>query len=168
MEHRTLLLSAWYLPQKVVRWQDAITMVFLDKVDVVAEYDAVVSSPSMSLKVPAVIRSRRANPRVRPVVRFSRSSVLLRDNYSCQYCGKQSVARDLTLDHVLPRSAGGRTEWTNIVAACRACNTRKGCLTCDEAGMWPRHAPVKPACLPIRKQAVSAIVIPVQWEPFLV
>jgi 5-methylcytosine-specific restriction endonuclease McrA len=170
MIHRTLLLTAWYLPQKVVRWQDAITMVCLDKVDVIAEYDATVSSPSVTVRIPAVIRSRKANPRLRPVVRFSRASVMLRDNFTCQYCGSPFHEKDLTLDHVVPRSAGGRTEWNNIVVACRACNYRKGCLTCDEAGMWPITEPKKPVCLPIRKQAVSQsqVSIPEQWEPFLV
>jgi len=168
MHHRTLLLTAWYLPQKVVRWQDAITMVFLDKVDVIAEYDTTVSSPSIRMRIPAVVRSRKANPRLRPVVRFSRASVLLRDNFTCQYCDKPFPEKELTLDHVVPRSAGGRTEWGNIVAACRVCNYRKGCLTCDEAGMWPTTQPTKPVCLPIRKQTVSRLSIPEQWEPFLI
>lgn len=168
MDHRTLLLTAWYLPQKVVRWQDAITMVFLDKVDVIAEYDATVNSPSLTMRIPAVVRSRKVNPRLRPVVRFSRASVLLRDNFTCQYCDHPFAEKELTLDHVVPRSSGGRTEWSNIVAACRACNYRKGCLTCDEAGMWPKTEPTKPVCLPIRKQTVSRLSIPEQWEPFLI
>lgn len=168
MHHRTLLLTAWYLPQKVVRWQDAITMVFLDKVDVIAEYEATVNSPSVTMRIPAVVRSRKVNARRRTVVRFSRASVLLRDNFMCQYCDTPFGEKELTLDHVVPRSAGGRTEWSNIVAACRPCNSRKGCLTCDEAGMWPSTRPTKPVCLPIRKRTVSSLSVPEQWEPFLI
>jgi len=75
-----------------------------------------------------------ANVRVpRMVLRPTRANILLRDEETCQYCGKRS--RDLTLDHVVPRSRGGQSSWENLVASCRACNGRKGNKLLKEAGM---------------------------------
>ena len=76
--------------------------------------------------------------RKRRGIRFSRANVYQRDGYRCQYCRQKFSARELSYDHVVPRAAGGRTCWENIVTACRPCNTRKGSRGCDESGMW-RH-----------------------------
>ena len=72
---------------------------------------------------------------------FTRFNVFLRDRFSCQYCGTRD---DLTFDHLLPRSRGGHTTWDNVVAACSACNLRKGSLTTNEAKMWPSQMPFQP------------------------
>ena len=85
MQHRTLLLTPWYFPHKVLRWQDAITMLFLDKADVLVEYDEVIRSPSRSMAMPAVIRARAAVRYWRRGVRFSRLNVYTRDAFTCQY-----------------------------------------------------------------------------------
>jgi 5-methylcytosine-specific restriction endonuclease McrA len=167
MSQRTLLLTPWYFPHKVLRWQDAITMVFLGKADVVAEYDETVRSPSTSMRMPAVIRVKKAMRSMKRAVRFSRANVYARDDCTCQYCGERLATRLLSYDHVTPRVAGGRTEWTNIVTACKPCNGRKGSRTCDDSGMWPRREPVVPKSLPLTGPFVDRERAPEQWLAFL-
>ena len=167
MQHRTLLLTPWYLPHKILRWQDAITMVFLGKAEVVTEYDQIVRSPSVSMRVPAVIRVKKPLRSMKRAVKFSRINVYTRDKFTCQYCGETLRPRLLSYDHVTPRSAGGRTEWDNIVTACKPCNGRKGSRTCDDSGMWPRREPKRPHSLPLTGPLVEAETAPEQWLPFL-
>src|SRR5690606_31099796 len=116
---RVLLLTPWYFPIRVLRWQDAVKMKYEGTVDVVAEYAEEVRSPSVTWKLPAVVRLRRMAPSNKRGVKFSRVNVYQRDGYRCQYCGKKFPARELSYDHVVPRAAGGRTVWENIVTACK-------------------------------------------------
>ncbi len=167
MHDRTLLLTPWYFPHRIVRWQDAVTMVFLGKAEVVVSYDAVLRSPSMAMPSPAVIRVRKLRRSNKPGVRFSRVNVYTRDDFRCQYCGERFDHRMLSYDHVTPRSAGGRTEWTNIVTACKPCNNSKGHLTCDEAGMWPLQRPVQPTSLPPIGPLVIPARAPREWRAFI-
>lgn len=167
MEHRTLLLTPWYFPHKILKWQDAVTMVYLEKADVVVEYSDTVSSPSVEIFVPAVVRIRKAISSMKRGLKFSRANVYARDSHTCQYCGTRCGVRELTYDHVIPRSRGGRTEWDNIVAACKACNSRKADRTPDECGMFPRTSPVKPAKLPLTSAITHVQDPPEEWVPFL-
>ena len=167
MTTRTLLLTAWYLPFRVLRWQDAVKMVYEGTVDVVAEYDELIRSPSTTWKMPAVVRLRRAVAPRKHTVRFSRANVYQRDDFRCQYCGQRFSWHELTYDHLVPRSRGGRTTFTNIVTACRPCNSRKANLTCDEAGMFPLRPPHLPKSLPLVAPHFDPGRAPPEWEPFL-
>lgn len=168
MSTRTLLLNSYYLPVRVLHWQDAIKMVYEDTVRIVAEYDETVSSPSVTWKVPAVIALKRSVRRyVKGAVKFSRRNVYARDNHRCQYCGNHFREEELTYDHVVPKSAGGRRTWTNIVSACRPCNSRKGHRTCDEAGMFPLRAPQEPNVMEILSPVIDPSNVPVEWLDFL-
>ena len=135
---RVLVLNASYEPLHVTSAKRAITLVQYGVAEVLEESDDVVRSPSTELKVPSVIRLRRyvRRPRAHPIP-FNRRNVLRRDHFACQYCGSRE---DLTIDHVHPRSRGGRHGWDNVVTACRICNQRKGSRTPDEAEM-PLHMP---------------------------
>jgi 5-methylcytosine-specific restriction endonuclease McrA len=115
--------------------------------------------------VPAVVRLRKMAKTSARGVKFSRRNVYQRDDYTCQYCGQKKPARELSYDHVVPRSAGGRTDWRNIVTACKACNSRKDAQTCDEAGMWPKKDPIRPAHLPVSPPLFDR-EIPAEWEGF--
>ena len=139
---RVLVLNASYEPLHVTSVKRAITLVQYGVAEVLEIGGDVVRSPSTVLRVPSVIRLRRyvRRPRVHPVP-FNRRNVLRRDTYTCQYCGSE---QDLTLDHVLPRSRGGRHGWENVITACRPCNQRKGNRTPDEAGMPLRTRPRAP------------------------
>ncbi len=102
--------------------------------------------PSVSLKfrIPEIIQLTFFNGMRARDVRFSRRSIFERDRNTCQYCGKQFDRSELALDHVVPRSRGGRTTWGNVVLACLECNTRKGDRRPREAGMKLIRKPVKP------------------------
>ena len=142
-------------------------MVYLEKADVVVAYEEEIRSPSFSMPTPAVIRVRKAMANMKRGVKFSRVNIYTRDKFTCQYCGQQLTSRHLSYDHVTPRAAGGLTEWTNIVTACKPCNNKKGQLTCDEAGMWPRKAPVRPKSLPLTGPLVDPQAAPEEWQAFL-
>jgi len=129
-----------YYPLSLWPWQEAVKAVFLERVDVVAEYDQEVHSPSMTMRLPSVICLREFISQDRPPA-FTRFNVFLRDGFACQYC---SAEMDLTFDHLLPRSKGGRTTWENIVTACAPCNLRKGSKYAKHSGMRPHRHPRRP------------------------
>lgn len=167
MSTRTLLLTAWYFPIRVLHWQDAVKMIYEGTVDVLAEYDEEIRSPSVTWNSPAVVRLRRNVASHKKGVKFSRINVYHRDRFTCQYCGKKFGWGELTYDHLVPRSRGGKTNFWNIVAACKPCNAKKGNLTCDQAGMFPLTAPTRPKVLPLASPLVHTGSVPKEWEPFL-
>ncbi len=135
-----------YYPLSLWPWQDAVKAVFLDRVDILAEYDHVVRSQRMEIRVPSVVVLREfVKPRKR--VAFTRFNLFLRDEFSCQYCGAKN---DLTFDHVVPRKLGGVTSWENVVAACAPCNLKKGSKTLREAGFRLRKPPMRPEAEQLR------------------
>ena len=168
MNRRTLLLTSWFFPHKVIRWEHAITLVYLHKADRVVDYADEIRSPSITMKTPAVIRLRRNFGKVKRGVKFSRVNIFTRDEHRCQYCAERFSASKLTFDHVTPRSCGGRTEWTNIVTACRPCNAKKANRTPDESGMFPRTLPRQPKVLPLSGPVVDLAEVPLEWRNFLV
>lgn len=141
---RTLLLNATYEPLRVISWQRAVSMLCMGKVEVVQNYDRVLRAVSWSIKMPSVVRLTRFVRRRRIRVAMTRHNIFLRDNYQCQYCLKKLPAKELTRDHVIPRSQGGGMTWENIVAACVACNRDKGGRTPKEANMHLAKPPVQP------------------------
>ena len=133
-----------YYPLSTWNWQDAVRAMFRDTVVVISEYDRTISSPTQEIKLPSVLALKEYVPAMRRPA-FTRFNVFLRDNWKCQYCFDQYKTHELTFDHVIPRSRGGRTTWENIVAACRECNTRKGSRLPGECKMHPRHKPAQPS-----------------------
>ncbi len=129
-----------YYPLSLWSWQDAIKAVFLDRVNIVSEYETEVHSPSFAFRLPSVVSLKNyVCPAKYPA--FTRFNVFLRDQFRCQYCGIDS---DLTFDHLIPRSRGGLTTWDNVVAACSPCNLKKGGKMPKAAAMFPAHKPVRP------------------------
>lgn len=149
--HPALVLNAdyrplSYYPLSLWTWQEAIKAAFLDRVDIVAEYDEVVRSPTMELKIPSVVVLRDyVKPQKR--VAFTRFNLFLRDEFRCQYCGSRG---DLTFDHVVPRASGGITSWENVVAACSPCNLRKGARSLRQVGFRLRKPPRQPGAEELR------------------
>ena len=166
MHTKTLVLTPWYFPHKVIRWEDAVTLSYLGKADVVVSYVDEIRSPSTTLRMPAVVRLRRKIDRAKPGVRFSRLNVYVRDAFTCAYCQLKLPMSKLTYDHVLPRSRGGRTEWENIVTACAPCNARKANKTPDESGMWPNKRPHRPTSLPLMPPLIDPDTAPAEWRDF--
>ena len=129
-----------YYPLSLWSWQDAIKAVFLDRVNIVSNYERCVRSPSFEMHLPSVVSLKTyIKPSRHPA--FTRFNVFLRDRFSCQYCGSRD---ELTFDHVVPRSKGGMTVWENVVAACSTCNLRKADRLPSEARMFPAYAPFQP------------------------
>ena len=129
-----------YYPLSLWPWQEAVKAVCLDRVQIVAEYDATVRSQRAAFRLPSVVVLKDfVKPQKR--VAFTRFNLFLRDEFRCQYCGSKG---DLTFDHVLPRCRGGITSWQNVVAACSPCNLRKGSKTLKQAGMRLARAPRAP------------------------
>ena len=147
---QTLVLDNAYRPHRIVPWQRAVTLLFLNRVEVVEEYsDRQIHSVAITIQMPAVVRLVNALAKRRHGIKFSRLSILSRDEFSCRYCGRRAPIDRLTYDHVIPKSQGGKTTWENIVTACRSCNRKKDNRTPDQAGMRLLSKPVKPTSLPI-------------------
>ena len=156
-----------YFPLSLWSWQDSLKAVFLDRVDVVAEYETTVRSPTFEMKLPSVIALRQYVNHARSPA-FTRFNVFLRDAFSCQYCGDTN--RDmLTFDHVIPRSRGGKTTWGNIVAACSPCNLKKGGRMPAQAKMHPYHAPRQPSMYELNEKgrAFPPNYLHESWQDYL-
>ncbi len=128
--------------------------------------DEWVGTAAGPIRIPRLVQLAKYARVPQAAVRLSRRNVFLRDAYTCQYCTRRPPVRDLNLDHVMPRSRGGRSTWENLVTSCRDCNLRKGGATPDEAGMTLLRVPVRPTWT----AAVHLAAAPrrfVEWEPFL-
>ena len=130
-----------YYPLSLWSWQDSIKSAFLDRVTIVSNYDRIIRSPSFSMKLPSVIALKSyIRPKSNP--NFTRFNVFLRDNFMCQYC---SSKKELTFDHLLPRSKGGKTDWDNVVTACSSCNVQKGGRLIERSKMQLNCKPYQPS-----------------------
>jgi 5-methylcytosine-specific restriction endonuclease McrA len=108
-----------------------------------------IQAVTMRLRVPEVVALADYDRLPTASVSFSRRNIFKRDHYSCQYCGIQPGADELTIDHVVPRSRSGGSTWENCVLACVNCNKRKADRTPEEAGMRLRHRPIRPEWKPL-------------------
>lgn len=138
---KVLVLNASGEPHSLSKWTRAIKLLVKGKAETV-EHDGRILVPGFPM--PRVIKLRRYIYRPYKKLAANRENVIHRDGYTCQYCGRRRRERDLTLDHVLPRSRGGKDTWTNLVAACYACNARKGDRTPEEACMPLLSIPYRP------------------------
>lgn len=171
MSTRTLMLTPWMAPHRVISWQRAIVLSFLGKVEVLEEYDDCIAAPSMTLRTPAVVRLKNGHVSAvlfRNRIRFSRDNVFARDGFRCQYCGERKEPRALNYDHVVPRVRGGKTSWENIVTSCYPCNIRKGSRSPEEAGMKLRRKPFKPTSLPNAPIVHPGNAVPPAWKDYVV
>jgi 5-methylcytosine-specific restriction endonuclease McrA len=163
-----LFLDAGMRKLRVASWQEAITDLFLDKVEVIVYYsdDRTIRTVNREFKIPAVVRVLNAFKRERMPVKFSRLNIHLRDDFVCQYCRNRFHTEALTFDHVLPRSRGGKTTWENIVSACKPCNRQKADNTPEEAGMKLLRRPRKPPFLPSITVDIDVRKHPSEWKGF--
>lgn len=166
---RTLVLDAAYRPMHAVRWQRAMVLDLLDRVDVLEYYDQIVRTSHDAFPLPAVIRHRAYVRKKRRMVALTRRNLLARDGHACQYCGEAPGNRELTLDHILPRSRGGQSTWENLVAACGPCNRRKGDRTPDEASMPLLTRPARPTTILAfgREGLFGRFETPTEWGAWL-
>ena len=139
-----------YFPLSLWGWQDTIRAVFLDRVNIVAEYEKQVNSSSFSMKLPSVISLKKYIP-LKKRIPFTRFNLFLRDHFKCQYCDLKFKASELTFDHVVSRANGGLTDWNNVVSACFKCNNKKGSLNFKDANMKLIKTPKKPTFNELRE-----------------
>ncbi len=157
-----LVLNATYEALSIVSPRRAACLILDGKADLLADDGSTIHSAHLSVPTPTVIRLRYTVkvPYYRQAA-LSRRAVFNRDDHRCQYCGSHADS----IDHIFPRSRGGKNTWENVAAACRACNLHKRDRTPEEAGMRLHRTPRQP-----REQAwvVSAVGrVPEDWKPYL-
>jgi 5-methylcytosine-specific restriction endonuclease McrA len=140
-----LVLNASYEPLVVVPVRRAVVLLLKEKAQLVEQTESLLRSERMSMPQPVVIRLvTYVHVPNRWKLPVSRRGVLARDAHTCQYCGRPGRGTPMTVDHVIPRSLGGRASWDNLVAACGPCNRKKGNRRPEDAGMALLSAPAKP------------------------
>jgi 5-methylcytosine-specific restriction endonuclease McrA len=164
---QVLLLNITYEPLKIINWKRAITLLLLDKVEVLEEYTREIHSVSFTIKLPSVIRLLKMVKRPNDEVKFSRQNIYARDKYRCQYCGERFSSEELTYDHIVPKARGGKTEWTNIVTCCVKCNRKKGGYIPSEVDMKLIRKPSRPKWLPALKITIGFREVPQSWRDYL-
>lgn len=162
-QYRTLVLDRAFQPLRAIGWERAITLELCERVEVLEYYDAVIRTTREAFRLPAVIRVPSFFRRLPQRVALTRRNVLIRDGYRCQYCGLTPTLRELTIDHVMPRSRGGRSSWDNLATACGPCNRQKGNQTPEEAGMPLKTRPARPSFVAFGRKEVVTGALPPQW-----
>ncbi len=165
--YRALLLDKGFRPLRAIGWRRAICLDLGERVEVLEYYRRRVHTATASFPIPAVIRVPGWLHRLPQAIPPTRRNVLLRDGFQCRYCGWEGTSAQLTIDHVLPRSRGGRTAWDNVVAACAPCNRRKGDRTPAEAGMELDAPPRAPGALQLGRRGMVVGEAPAEWAPYL-
>jgi 5-methylcytosine-specific restriction endonuclease McrA len=167
----TLVLSSAYQPMTHVSWKRAISLWFAGKVEIISVYenrfirtvDEIFHVPSIVRFIGNVVKRFKFNR----VIKFNRENVFLRDSGKCQYCAKNLQNSEYTLDHVIPASQGGKKEWQNIVACCKACNQKKSNRTPKQAGMALIKVPEIPKKLIVMAKNTMGPNCPDDWKDYL-
>ncbi len=163
MNTEVLVLNQDYQPISVCSVQRSVKLVFLEKAELLHDDpDRVIRTVDDEFQYPSVIRLRRYIRLPYAKIVLSRSNIMKRDNHKCQYCGTKA---DLTLDHVMPRSRGGKDTWENLVTACNHCNVKKGNRTPDEAAMPLRIKPYRPVHITFFQNLLNGVQE--HWKPYL-
>lgn len=178
-----LVLNKFWVPIRVTTVMDALSKMFEGHAKAVSEdynvydfeswtalrlheKDAFVTTARSMIRVPEVILLARYGDVPKKTLAFSRANIYRRDRYTCQYCGSQPGSEELTIDHVLAKSFGGKTTWENCVLACIRCNRKKANKSLEKAGMKLRQKPVKPSWNP-RLVLHKVKNTPMNWEKFV-
>jgi 5-methylcytosine-specific restriction endonuclease McrA len=160
-----LVLNASYEPINVCTVRRAAVLILKDRAEILERSDWALHAESFTLPRPMVIRLKTyvRVPRDAHRRKITRRAVFARDRWTCQYCGEERGS--LTVDHVIPRSKGGPTDWHNVVTCCAPCNRRKGDRLPRQANMVPRQRPSAPN--PTIFIHVAVPVIPQSWERYI-
>lgn len=159
---RTLVLNADYSPIGICGFQKAFLLTYLEKAEILAKDEQPLRTVNKEFVLPSVIKLKEyANIPYKGVV-LSRQNIFKRDDFTCQYCGKH---KDLTLDHLIPRSKGGKSNWDNLVTACKRCNALKGHASPQACGLKLARQPFKPSYVMFLRDFSGKINA--QWLPFL-
>lgn len=164
LEEPVLILNINFEPLHICNMKRALALLMTGKAELILNGRGKIRSATAEFDLPSIIKLQHMIQRPRPRVALSKREVLRRDNYTCQYCGRPS--HQLTIDHVVPRHAGGAHSWTNLVAACSTCNRRKGGRTPEQANMQLLRAPYEPSSSAAYRFG-RHLESRAEWEPFI-
>lgn len=184
--HDTLVLNKHWIPVHVITWKKGMSLIYKDDAhsldrDYIAysfqdwlefskqnhAHYAVVHTPSVAIAIPEIIVLKKYDKLPERDVKFSRENILNRDKNKCQYCGKICTQKELTIDHIIPRSQGGRNTWQNLVACCKPCNAFKANRRPEEIGLRLIHKPVKPKWINPITHTKGKANLCVSWRKFM-
>ncbi len=163
MQGKVLVLNQDYSPITVCSAYRAFLLVYLNKAEMIDQSEnRYLRTVSKSYPLPAVIRiNRYINIPYRGVV-LTRYNIFKRDKHQCQYCG---TSKNLTIDHVIPKSKGGKSTWTNLATACQKCNAKKGDYSLEEVGLKLMNQPMKPSYVMFLRESNGRVQN--EWLPYL-
>ena len=144
MSNLILLINNNYEPLNFITEKRALKLLFKDKVDVLSNWNNFINFSGGKFKIPSVLKLKKYIKKYNHNPMYSKYTLLIRDKNMCQYCGKTVSGRNVTLDHVIPISRGGKSNYTNVVVSCFKCNNNKGNKTPEEANMTLLKKPEKP------------------------
>ncbi len=159
---RVIVLNADYTYLNSISWKKAFLLIQKGKVEVVKYSKKMINTIYDTFKVPLVVKLiKYIRILYRTKVPFSKKNIFARDGFKCAYCGRET--EQLTVDHIIPKSKGGKSTFDNCVAACRPCNNRKGDKTCSEARMYPKVKAYTPTIseflqIKMRKMGIDKII----------
>ncbi len=169
-----LVLDSHYQPARILSLQAGFVLTYSGRATSLVDSPHTIRSVTSTWTIPWIIRLHNSPPkraRDRDGLRFSRQNVYLRDGHTCAYCGNKFGLSHLTLDHLVPIALGGKTNWNNIVTACKNCNSRKGSKTIEELGVRLSRVPQRPqygpAVLFALRYNLHRGKIPTPWLSFL-
>lgn len=163
-ESPVLVLNQNYEPLSVCPLNRAVVLIYLGKAEMLENGRGFIRSANLTWPSPSVIKLAHQVKKPRLRVKLTRRGVFARDDYSCQYCGRQDGK--LTIDHIIPRHLGGGHTWENIVTACVVCNHRKAGRTPAQAGMRLLSRPTTPQAVVFSLPSWYHQLFP-EWRPYL-
>jgi 5-methylcytosine-specific restriction endonuclease McrA len=182
LDGHVLVLNRFFQAVQVTSVRRALTLLYKGQVRAVgADYvtydfsnwqdipvqpaDFYIATPRRNILVPHVVQLLRFDKVPRQEVKFSRGNIYLRDHNRCQYCGRKFLSSELSLDHIVPISRGGKSTWENVVCACLPCNVKKGNRLPHECGMMLTREPLRPRWHPLHR--LQGRHFPEVWKNFL-
>ncbi|MFA6957850.1 MAG: HNH endonuclease [Thermoanaerobaculia bacterium] len=182
LDGHVLVLNRLYQPIQVTSIRRAITLFYkgdaraVDRDYITYDFDnwadlpcqpdqSFIATPTRNIAIPDVVQLLRFDRMPRQEVKFSRGNIYIRDRNRCQYCGRKFSTSELSLDHVIPISRGGKSTWENVVCACLNCNVRKGNKLVAESGMYLIRPPVRPKWHPLHR--LQGRKFPDIWRNFV-
>lgn len=184
--HDTLVLNKSWVPVQVIDFRKTMNLIYqeaahaLDREYIVYDWKgwleftiknatdyAKVYTAKIAIAVPEIIVLVKYNQLPKREIKFSRENIFNTYHYKCLYCGNVFTIKNLTIDHIIPKSRGGKTTWLNCVPCCKPCNNKKDCKTPQEAGMQLLRQPIKPHWINPITGARGKAQICQSWNKFM-
>lgn len=158
-----LVLNQNFEPLSICNVKRAIILIYLGKAEIIEHDSKLIRAIGWSYPLPLVVRLMMYIRIPHKKIILSRKNIVKRDNHQCQYCGERFAP--MTVDHVIPKTLGGKDTWDNLVCACVSCNNKKGNQTPEQAGLSLLRMPAKPTHLTFIKHFVG--IRSEKWKPYL-